>query len=308
MVQGAGYSNATSDSYLVVDYIESRDALRILNRNNFVLTSFSTHGDFIGRFHRGTDSSFESLWRYYKRNIIKVKLDEESSIITLETHAYDAKSAKYINDSLLRVSEDLVNKMNARATADAISFSKQQLKEAEQRSSEAAIALANYRQTHLVFDPSRQSAIDLQQAASLRQRAYVIESEITQLKQVSPKNSQLPVLETSLQTLRKQLQEVSGAVTGNEGSLSQKNIEYTRLELNATFADRELGSALASLVSAQEAAGTKQLYLERLVEPSAPDEAILPKRMRGIFTVLLAGLLVWAILSLFISSMLEHKD
>ena len=95
---------------------------------------------------------------------------------------------------------------------------------------------------------------------------------------------------------------------GARGALSDKAITYTKLELDAEFAAKRWGSAMASLETTRAQAERKQIYLERLVEPNTPDQAMEPKRLRGILTVFLSGLLLWAILSLLIESLKEHKD
>lgn len=65
---------------------------------------------------------------------------------------------------------------------------------------------------------------------------------------------------------------------------------------------------MGNLEQARAQAQKKQIYLERLVQPNLPDEAIKPKRIRGILTVLIGGLVLWAVLSLLVESVNEHRD
>ncbi|MEW6318702.1 MAG: hypothetical protein AB1670_20240, partial [Pseudomonadota bacterium] len=44
LLQGTGFSRAQDDTYPVIDYIESRDALGELNRNNYILDAYGNHG------------------------------------------------------------------------------------------------------------------------------------------------------------------------------------------------------------------------------------------------------------------------
>jgi capsular polysaccharide transport system permease protein len=83
---------------------------------------------------------------------------------------------------------------------------------------------------------------------------------------------------------------------------------FDRLTLEKGFADRQLGSALASLETARSEAQRKQLYLERLVQPNLPDMAVEPRRIRSTLTVLALGLVLWGVLSLVVSSVKEHTD
>jgi capsular polysaccharide transport system permease protein len=50
------------------------------------------------------------------------------------------------------------------------------------------------------------------------------------------------------------------------------------------------------------------LYLERLVQPSLPDKAMEPRRIRSVFTVFLIGLIAWGVVSLLVAAIREHSD
>ena len=81
-----------------------------------------------------------------------------------------------------------------------------------------------------------------------------------------------------------------------------------RLALEREFADKQLASALASLEQARNEVQRKQLYLERVAQPSKPDVAVLPKRLKAVGTTLAAGLLVWLVLRMLIAGVREHQD
>jgi capsular polysaccharide transport system permease protein len=97
-------------------------------------------------------------------------------------------------------------------------------------------------------------------------------------------------------------------VTGEAGSFSARAPEFERLALEKTFAERQLATALAALESARSEAQRKQLYLERLVQPSLPDKAMEPRRIRAVLTVLLLGLVAWGVTTLLVASIREHLD
>ena len=65
---------------------------------------------------------------------------------------------------------------------------------------------------------------------------------------------------------------------------------------------------MTALETARLDAQRKQLYLERLVQPSLPDESMEPRRVRSVFTVFLLGLVAWGVLSLILAGVREHVD
>ena len=74
------------------------------------------------------------------------------------------------------------------------------------------------------------------------------------------------------------------------------------------FADKMLASTMVALEQASSEAQRKQLYLERIVQPSKPDAALEPRRVRAVFTVFVLGLVAMGILSMLITGIKEHQD
>ncbi|MGN3962538.1 hypothetical protein ACS0ZG_15660 [Burkholderia gladioli] len=308
LLQGTGFSRAQDDTYPVIDYIESRDALRELNVGNYVADAYSEHGDAISRFHRWPDGSFESLWKYYGKRIVDIEFDSTSAIAKLQVRAYTAEDAEKINERLLEMSERLINRMNRRAVSDTVTFAQGEVDVAAAKAKDAAAALAAYRRTYTVFDPDRQSALQLQQVTALQTQMLAAQTQLVQLQSISPKNPQIPVLQTNIANLEKQITAATSGVAGGKNSLADKAAVYARMQLDSQFADKQLASAMAALENARADAQRKQLYLERLVEPNTPDVAIEPKRLKSIFEVFALGIIAWGILELLLAGVREHHD
>ncbi len=308
LLQGSGFSRAQDDTYPVIDYIRSRDALRELNKNDYIANAYGDHGDFVSRFHRRFDDSFEALWKYYGGHIVTVDFDSSASITTLKVRAFTSRDAAHINELLLEYSERLINQINARAAQDAIKFSQEQVDTARKKAKDAAAALAAYRNSKAVFDPDRQSALQLQQIAGLQKDMLDAQTQLVQLQSIAPANPQIPALRTHIVTLQQQIATIMNAVAGSNGSLSDKAASYVRMQIDSEFANKELASAMTSLENARAEAQRQQLYLERIVQPSEPDMAIEPKRLQAIAATLLMGIVAWGIMTIFIAGVKEHKD
>ncbi len=222
LLQGTGFSRAQDDTYPVIDYIESRDALRELNVGNYVADAYSEHGDVISRFHRWPDGSFESLWKYYGKRIVDIEFDSTSAIAKLQIRAYTAEDAEKINERLLEMSERLINRMNRRAVSDTVTFAQGEVDVAAAKAKDAAAALAAYRRTYTVFDPDRQSALQLQQVTALQTQMLAAQTQLVQLQSISPKNPQIPVLQTNIANLEKQITAATSGVAGGKNSLADK--------------------------------------------------------------------------------------
>jgi len=309
ILQGTGITRSQDDTYSVRDFILSRDALQELDQKLGVRNAFENKKiDFINRFPGlDWDDSFEEFFHYYGKHI-GVDYDPVSSISILTVRAYTAEDAKKINDLLLQMSERLVNALNDRSRQDLIRFSEDEVKVAADKAKDASAALFAFRSTHAIFEPEKQAAIQLEGVAKIQEELIGTEAELAQLTKLSPNNPQIGALESRAETLRKAIATEASKVTSKSGSFSAQAPNFERLALESTFADKQLGAALATLETARSEAIRKQLYLERLVQANLPDKAVEPRRIRSIFTVFMLGLITWGVVSLLIASIRDHLE
>lgn len=309
LLSGTVFQRSQDDTYSVHDYIRSRDALGELDTKLGVRAAYSAPSiDPVNRFPGlgAWDDSFEALHRHYLKHV-EIQYDTVSSISVLRVRAYTAEQAQKMNAQLLEMGERLVNTMNIRSRQDLIQVAEQEVAAAEARAKAAAAALSGFRTDRSVFDPDRQSALQLEAVTKLRQDLIAAEAQLEQLRRVSPSNPQIPGLQASIEGLRKTIADESARVVSRSG-FSAKSPAFDRLALEKTFADRQLAGALAALDTARNEAARKQLYLERLVQPHLPDHHVEPRRVRAVFTVFVLGLVVWGIVALVLASVREHTE
>lgn len=309
LLQGVGFSKAQDDSYTVHDYVLSRDALKEIETKLNIAQAYSgSNVDMFNRFGAlDFDKSFEALYKYYQKKV-EVQQDTASSISTVTVRAYTAQDAFNINQKLLELSEALVNRLNERGRQDLIRSAATEVAEAEKKSKSAATALSAYRNAKGVVDPERQATVQLQQVAKLQDELIATTTQLAQLKAFTPQNPQIQALELRAKTLRVEIDTESTKVAGGDRSLANKAADFQRFALDREFADKQLASAMASLESARNEAQRKQVYIERIVQPSLPDIAIEPKRLRSILATFVFGLVAWGILSMLLAGVREHQD
>lgn len=309
LLKSSGFANAGDEIYAAQSYVLSRDALKALNRQQDFATAYGAPT--ISIFDRynasGMDGRFEDLYKYYESKI-DVEHDTTSSIVTLKVRAYTARDAHRFNERLLEMAEATVNKLNTRGRQDLIRFAQTEVDEARRKAQDAAVTLAAYRNNQGVVDPEKQATIQLQMISKLQDELISTRTQLRELRVFAPQNSQIEALETRVKGISAEIAAQSGQVAGSAGSLSSKGAQYQRLLIDSQFAEKQFISAMASLEDARNEARRKQAYVERIVEPNTPDEALEPRRLRGIFATFILGLVAWGILSMLLAGMLEHKD
>ncbi len=309
LVRSSGLSNAGDEIYATKDYLTSRDALRAIDRNKSFEQAYSNpHISIFDRFNGlGEDGTFEALFKYYQRKV-KVEYDSSSSIATMTVSAYDPRVAQRVNEQLLKMAEESVNKMSERGRNDLIAVAENEVDSAKERSQETAAALAAYRNQQGLLDPEKQATLQMQMISKLQDQLIATRTQLLELSTVASASPQIPVLRARAAGLAREIDVQTGAVAGSKGSLAASAVKYQRLMLDNQFAEKQLSSALTSLEEARSEARRKRAYVDRVVQPNLPDYPLQPGRLRGIFSVLVLGLVAWGILSMLLSGLLEHRS
>lgn len=308
-LKNIGFNASSDDSYLVRDYLTSRDAVQNLRNDLNVQDKYSAETvDIVSRFGTIGNPTFENFYEYFNKKI-KVVYDPASSISSLQVEAYSAEDAQKINEELLKMSELVINRINVNAKNDILLAAEDEVRQAQESSKNAATSLAEYRVDNEVFNPEGQSMILLQEISKLQDALIQTETQLAQARELTPENPQIKSMEARIKTLNQSIKEKSIKVTGpNDGSLSNRSVDYQRLQLEKELADKQLIAAMANYEQAKSEFNKKQLYLERLAQPSLPDEATKPKRIKNIISGFIFGLLLWGVLRLFVAGVREHND
>ena len=252
LLKSVGFSNAGDEIFATQDYVQSRDALRTLNRKNAVRVAYTRPGvSVFDRFNPlGWNGSFEDLFNYY-RGKVGVEHDATSSITTLSVQAFTAEDAYRFNKQLLEQAEGLVNRLNTRGQTDLVEYAQRETKEAEQAGLRASQEQARYRDQRGVIDPEREATVQLQMVSKLQDELIGARTQLVQLRALAPENPQIPLLETRVAALTREIDVALGRVTGARSSLSSTAVRYQRLQLEREFADKQLSSATTSLEGAR---------------------------------------------------------
>jgi capsular polysaccharide transport system permease protein len=305
----SGFAAAPNDALAVSDFILSREALRELNEK-FDLKGYFTesHIDFVQRLgFLGFYDSFEHLYEYYLKRV-KLRIDHAGAIINLRVSAFNPEQAHEINEKLLNTAEEKVNQLNERARRDLIAYAEREVTEAEQRVVDAAMALSTFRDKMLVVDPEKQTTFHYDLIGKMQVELIGTLTQLAQIQSLAPQSPAPVSLELKAKTLREEIAREISLIAGGENSLSRITADYEQLAIEREFAQEGLAIALTSLQAARNEAQKQQIYLERISNPSLPDEAMEPKRIRSIAATLVFGLVLWGILAMLLAGLKEHQS
>ena len=156
------------------------------------------------------------------------------------------------------------------------------------------------------MDPNKETAAIIALIGQLSAQRAQARMLLDETRANSPGSPQLQSQQQRIIAIDRQIDEQRAKFIGDATGLVEKITRYERLELEDQFALRALAQATASLEAARLEARRQQLFLERVVEPGLPDEAIMPQRWRMIGTVFGFNVIGALVLFLLVSSAKEH--
>ncbi|MDX2266431.1 MAG: hypothetical protein NW215_15835 [Hyphomicrobiales bacterium] len=300
-----------SDSYIVMDFIHSREIIEKMNGRVDVREIYGPgKGDFIASFD--PDETVEQLVKYWKR-MISVHFDTSSQVISVEARAFTAEDARTIAATILTLSEDLTNQLSARARQDAVKSAETEVRRMEDRFRANRIALRTFRQDQKEFDPTKTAEASLSMVGKLEEELTNAKAKRAGLRRfMDDQAPSMKVLDSQIRALESQLTEERARIgqsekkDGGATPLSNLVADYEELSVEREFAEKAYVSALTSLERARLEADKQQRYLAAFVTPSMPEEALYPKRLLN--TVMVTGIaaVLWALGLLIVYGVRDH--
>ena len=281
----AAPSPVSVDSHAVVQYLGSRDIIDDLAKTLDLREMFSrSTADWWARLQLPV--SIEELVRYWK-NQVDAFYDVTNGTIVVRARAFTPEDALQLAQGIFASSERLVNELSARARRDTLRNSESEVRRAEKRLKTALTRLSEFRDREGLIDPRKSADAVQALAARIRDDIVRAETELSTVKHYMRADApSVKMLEARIQSLQAQLHSVESEVTDTEKSrsevLSRVMESYERLESERTFAEKAYQHALEALDRARMNADRQQVYIAGFVQPSLPEEALYPRRLRSI--------------------------
>jgi capsular polysaccharide transport system permease protein len=309
LVQTTGLSGGQEEANEVLAFVRSRDALKELEKNQDIRGKFaSRRADVLSRFPAlFSGNSFEGLFKYYGK-MVDASVDSETGTAVIKVKAFTAKDAYEINLRLLNLSEQLVNRLNARAQTKGIDEALSQVKLATARAKAARVELAQYRNAQALIDPVKQAAGVIAIADTMIGQRAALQAQLDLMQRMAPNNPSIPALRNRISAMSVQISSQDSRVVGNGSGIASKLGGYENLLVEQDFSTASMNAANAALVQARAEAQRQGFYLERIVDPNVPDMPLLPKRILDVIVVMACAICLYFIAWMFMVGVLEHAS
>jgi capsule polysaccharide export protein KpsE/RkpR len=190
LLTAAGIGNSVgTENYLVTEYLTSRQAVEDLQARIHVIDLYSRPGiDWWSRY-----DAAQPLERFvgYWQKMVSARYDQVTGIASVQVYAFAPQDALLITDTMVKLSEDLINRIARRTQNDAVRFAEIEVTKAQERLTQVRAQLAGRRkpnstnegETNLLLDFDRQTAqnmlatamqsLDRARASAAAQHLYI---------------------------------------------------------------------------------------------------------------------------------------
>lgn len=320
-----GNSAQSGDSYIVADYIHSAQILPdILEQTKVDIREIYSRPsiDFLYRENKGGAlDEFRDYWR----NMVNVSFNSTTGNVTLQVYAFSPSDAKQVADSILTVSETLVNTLSEKSRRQFIEVVNQQVARSEERLRNIRKQITDLRMTEQAVDPTAVATMEAAIISTLEQELASLKTRYKAL--VDTISSDAPsarVIERQISALEEQLIEQKRRITGGTAPADSSNKttrngaesgralpemldRFTELSVEQEFAVKAYTASLASLETAMQEAQKQERYFAVYVAPREPEIALYPLGMLNTFIVLIASVGLWIIGYFTFRSVKDHS-
>ena len=285
---GIASMQQAQDTLIVADYVKSRALVEELDRRVDLRAMFSSPRiDFFSRFKSG--GSIEDLTRYW-RSKIGVSIEYNSGIVTVETFAFSPDNALNLAQTIVTLSENLINTMSDRAQSDLVSQSEKELVHAEDRLRQATAKLTALQNQEGLIDPRQQAEaisklidqIKLERLKTQQDVASLIQSQVDDSPQLQIFRLRIKAADDQIARLEDQLTSENKGDSNNP--ISRSISRFDEVELERQIAEKQFLLVSSNLQAARIAAERKRLYISMFVSPMLAHQSNYPDRI--LFSVL----------------------
>lgn len=306
-ITGTG-TTALTETSEVESYIESTQMMNKLNAKFNLRHLYSRPRlDLINWMPK--DNSDEDFQDFYNR-MVRVKIDHDTFLVTVEVRSFDSKSAHDIAQAVLDLSAQYVDHLSSSIRADTLRAANSELTNAESQVKASRLAMTRYRTSTGLLDPVASASAQTGQITALEQQIMQARATMASMATYSTPNApmmqQNQALINSLEAQIKKLQ-TNLTSSSNNGAMAQRLYEYEGLAVANDYAEKRLVAALGAYDGARSLADQRERFLVRVTEPNVPDDPALPNRWLDFFEAMIIAIAAYGILALSIAGIRDHQ-
>jgi capsular polysaccharide transport system permease protein len=320
-----GSSGQSGDSYIVTDYIHSAQILPdIKDQTGVDIRNIYSRPAIDFLYRQSSDHSLDEF-RNYWRDMVNVSFNSTTGNVTLQVFAFSPTDAKQVAESVLTVSEHLVNTLSEKSRRQFVEVANQQVARSEERLRNIRNQITDLRSSEQAIDPTAVATMEASIVSSLEQELANLRSRYKALvDSISADAPSARVIERQIGALEAQVAEqkqrisgdtpesepgdktTRGGGTAGTSALSEMIDRFTELGVEQEFAVKAYTTSLAALEAAMQESRKQERYFAVYVPPRLPEVALYPLGLLNTAVAFAAFLCLWLIGYFSFRSVKDH--
>ncbi|MBO1026981.1 hypothetical protein IPU75_19950 [Ochrobactrum sp. SD129] len=310
-----GANLQSGDSYIVADYIRSKqiiyDAIKELGVDMRIFYS----GDNVDLYYRIDRNIPIDKFLSYWNHMSEVEFNSITGITTFRVKAFSPEDSLTISKAIIKVSEQLVNRLSANARTQLIATAQEEVSRTEERLANARQNVEIFRNEQQALDPQLLAQSEQSIIKDLQVSLAELQARRNALLQSTKASPMLRVIERQIGAIEQQIQDQKQRVGSGKDkivkdasniNLSKLYTNYGALLLEQEFAEKAHTAAQTALEQALTEARKQDRYFAIVVEPNLPDASLYPRSIMNTLLVFAALLILWLLAYLFVQSVKDH--
>ncbi|MBN8489550.1 MAG: capsular biosynthesis protein [Burkholderiales bacterium] len=310
LLGGGGSPTSLGDTYYLQNYIRSMDLLNKLDARLKLREHFSRSG--LDPVYRVWDWTTQEAFLEFFRARVEITHDDFSGLVTVDVQGFEPRFAQALAQGILQESEAFINEYSHRIAREKMRFAEGELQASRKRLEDAKQQVATFQTTYKLLDPGSQAAAASSLTAGLQAKLAQQESELRAALAIMQDDSfQVRTLRSQLAATRAQLEAERARSTGasvDSAQLPALTLKFQELLSSAVFAEEAHKAALLAYEQARLDAARKLKTLVVIEPPTLPQEALHPRRLYNLLTVMALAFMVFVITRLTLATIREHQD
>lgn len=305
-ISGAGLS---TESQLVEAYIHSVDMINHLDETLNLREHYSSEdADLFSRLSQ--DHLQEDFVEFYLEHVT-VSVDSLSSVITLQTRAFDQSFAQAINEAIVEKAEEFINTINNDLARSKLEFAQGEHEIVESKLQQAKTELLAFQARYNVLDPTAEGAAFQQIAFTLEATLAQKQAELNTISRVmSDSASEIVNLKREIAALESQISAQKLKISmpdenGNPLSVGELMANYSNLQVQLQLAVQAYSSSLITLENARVEAYQKLQHLVTVESPTLPEDNAYPTILYNLTLFGVILLLTYGIVRIVLATIRE---
>lgn len=304
----SGMGNNHQDSTLLQDFIHSQDMLKKLDEKVGLRAHYSSRDwDFISRLD--DDATMEDFLEYYQDHVT-VQLSTTSGVLTIEVQGFDRDAALAILQAIIAEAEAFINDVGHQVARAEIAFVEGEMERAQEKLNAARERMLAFQSTNKIISP-------VISGQALQVVVNELNSQLVQLKAeerayaayLNDDASQLVSTRNRIAAVEAQIEAEKAKLTsGGEGALNELTAEYQEMEIELQLATDLYQATLVGYEKARVEAYRQLKHLVVVQAPARPDEALYPRILYNLTTLLVLLSLAYGIIMMTVATIREHRD